>query len=240
MINLKRSPKLYFTNIDSLYHNTLFYSKAIRPWSFFEGKYLALEYRYEFVKSYFSNPKEFDYRNSNYYKLINGNSRKDSHDLYEGNKNWRYSNADLASQRFIDLIESIHKRIEIYNNLDKDNILFSLKEMYKDIIDFEKKNMVEIEYLDDGTIHTRKESEVYNLGFDELFQTMGQRLIGHLLPSAAFSKGTVVLKNGSHRLAIFKYFSDKKIFYNNFPIFLLNWVAIDFFRGSNSLNFLNF
>ena len=120
------------------------------------------------------------------------------------------------------MINLILKYLSVYNRLNKKNLHPSFRTMYRDIIDFEKNNQVEIRYIVDNRQSIRKESSQYNESATILEKTYNKRLIGHLVPTGKFLDGKIVCCNGTHRLALFKALHDKGLYTNLFPIYLLN------------------
>ena len=221
-VGVRRNPKLQFVDVDKLYFNTLYRSDKIRPWAIKEGKYKAIELKQNFAASYLSLKKDFDYNVSDYYQYIIEYNAENYTGIYEGNESWAYSNADNMCNRYIAMINLILKYLSVYNRLNKKNLHPSFRTMYRDIIDFEKNNQVEIRYIVDNRQSIRKESSQYNESATILEKTYNKRLIGHLVPTGKFLDGKIVCCNGTHRLALFKALHDKGLYTNLFPIYLLN------------------
>ena len=219
-LGFKRKPKFILTDINNLYDNTLYYSKEIRPWSYENGIYHGLKLRYDFVKEYLSNPIDFKIEDTEYYRFIDESSNSDFKGLYEGCTEWAYSNPANLCNRFQAMVNSIIKNIGFYNILNANNYRQIFSDMYGDIIDFEKNNLIEIKYIDSLQTSIRKESNQYLSDKKSLNETMNKRFVGHLIPTGIFIGNKLVIKNGCHRLAIFKVLKEKKIFQNNFALFI--------------------
>lgn len=216
-----RRPRLIFVNVDELYHNSLLFSGDIRSWAVLNGKYVALELRRKFVDDYLDKSSDFDYRDTDYYKFIKNYTREGFSGIYEGNRSYAVTNADSLCKRYIMLIDSIAANIQLYNNLDHDNIITSMKSIYDEVIKFERENPRKAFYFDSGRHNTIKESKQYEMAISLLKSTMQRRLVGHLIPSGIMYKNIIVIKNGSHRLAAFKAMKDKGIFVNKFPVYVI-------------------
>ena len=220
-IGFEKKPKLVFVDVEDLYNNTLLFSADIRPWAVTGGKYVALELRRQFVKDYLNNTGDFYYRNTDYYKFVENYIREGFLKLYDGNQNYAIIDADGICRRYIAFVDSIVKNIEVYNNLNRSNIINSMRSIYDDIIEFERRNKREVFYITENIRTQQKENEQYEMNTSLLKSTMHERLVGHLVPSGIMCKGALVVKNGSHRLALFKVLKDKGIFTNEFAIYVI-------------------
>lgn len=219
-LGVTKKPKLFFEDVGKLYNNTLYYSEKIRPWAFKNGKYLALELRYDFVNQYLNNPSEYNYRDTDYYKFISDYSAGELNGIYEGCSQWAYSNPDNLCARFQAMINSIMENIRLYNILNVKNYRQVFSKMYENIIDFEKNNMVEIKYIESLETSIRKESKQYLSDKKFLKETIENRFIGHLIPTGIIIGDNLVVKNGCHRLAIIKVLKEKNQFQNDFALFI--------------------
>jgi hypothetical protein len=220
-LKFNKSPELVFIDVDTLYHNTLYYSSDFRPWAVRDGKYVALELRRQFAEDYLNNSVDFECRNTNYYKFVQNYIREGFAGIYDGNQNYAMVNPDNVCKRYISLIDSIVKNIEVYNSLNRLNIINSMESIYDDIIEFERTNKREAFYLNQNEFAIIKESTQYETETELLKMNMERKLVGHLVPSGIMCKGILVVKNGSHRLALFKVLREKGVFTNKFAIYII-------------------
>lgn len=210
-----------FVDTDKIYNDTLFHSEIVRPWAFVNGKYLALELKYLFVKQYLREGEYFDVKTSAYYQFLQKCSSNGFREYYDGNEIWAYADADSLCTRFLVLIEMIIKYRDLYDRLTPQNLISSLELMYDDIIAFERLHPVKIYYVRDGKLAIRKESDQYSQTKEILKRTIEERVVGHLVPTAMVHKSRIILLNGSHRLAIFKALKEEGLMCGRFPIFII-------------------
>ena len=229
---IEPKPELMFVDVERLYSDTLMLSSEIRPWAVIDGKYAALELRLEFAEDYLKSQGDFDFINTNYYKFIDKYTKDGFKNGYDGNWNYAIINPDDICRRYTALIRSVLKNIELYNNLNKDNVITSIKSIYDDIIDFEKRNKRDVFYIRENRKAQQKENEQYRSDKTYLRSTVNKRLVGHLIPSAVAYKDNIVIKNGSHRLALFKALKDKNIFKNKLPIYVVGKLSNGLYKRS--------
>ena len=176
-LKFNKSPELVFIDVDTLYHNTLYYSSDFRSWAVRDGKYVALELRRQFAEDYINNSVDFEYRNTNYYKFVENYSREGFAGLYDGNQNYAVINPNNLCKRYISLIDSIVKNIEVYNSLNRLNIINSMESIYDDVIEFERINKREAFYFNQSECAIIKESRQYEAETDLLKMNMERKLV---------------------------------------------------------------
>lgn len=219
-LGLRHKPKLLFIDVYKLYSNTLYRSENIRPWAIENGKYIALQMKYDFASCYLSAKDEFNYQQSEYFQYIEKYNSDNYTGIYEGNNLWAYANAENMCKRYMEMMNLFVKHINVYNGLNRKNVISSFELIYDDIIDFEKRNQVKIRYIEDQKQTIRKESDQYNEPRERLNRTLKKRLVGHLIPTGQYLNGNIVCDNGTHRLALFKTLHEIGVYTNDFPLYL--------------------
>jgi hypothetical protein len=214
-------PKLVFVDVSSLYKNTLCsqLNYKVRPWLFTNNTFKALEHRRNFAEEYLNCKCDFNFEDTEYYLYIKNYIAEGFQNGHDGSKLYAMTNPSEICTRYMSLIDSIIKNIEIYNSLTKENLLDSFNDLSKSIIDFERDNSKEVYYFATGTHGIQKENQQYLKADAELLNSVDQRLIGHLVPSALRDGNNYLLINGNHRLALFTVLHEKGLFTNKFPIF---------------------
>lgn len=215
-------PQLQFVDTDELYENSLYFTSH-KPWALDDkGKFTSLEHRYNFVVSYLKNKNNFDYKNTDYHRFIRDGENNNFDGVHDGSLGYAITGADDICKRYIALTDSILEKISLYNLLDEKNILQTIALLIDDIISFERKYKKEVFYFKDKKIATQKENLRYNADDDFLKDTIKNRMIGHYIPSAIYSKNKLVVKNGCHRVALFKELKERGIFTNKFPVYIIS------------------
>ena len=169
---IEPKPELMFVDVERLYSDTLMLSSEIRPWAVIDGKYAALELRLEFAEDYLKSQGDFDFINTNYYKFIDKYTKDGFKNGYDGNWNYAIINPDNICRRYTALIRSVLKNIELYNNLNKDNVITSIKSIYDDIIDFEKRNKREAIRLFQKGLRYRSREDRYKKKIVKLLEQL--------------------------------------------------------------------
>ena len=214
--------KLKKFNIKKAYIATLNFGK-FRKWSSKKNRYFILQYKFEFVKEYFEE-KKFDYKKTKYFKFLEKTKIKNFIGVYEGSPNFAYSNPHEQCLRFIKLIISFKKKMNfISKNIDNKKKLaeFILLNTYM----INKNYPVETYDFRIKKIIFSKESKRYTR-LDILFNKLNlYKLIPlkfyykSVFPSGIFYKKKIIIKNGTHRLALFYYLNLKK----KIPDFFYFW-----------------
>ena len=221
ILGFTSQPKLIFIDVERLYNDTLLFSSEVRPWAVVCGKYAALELRHAFVEDYLESNGSLDFKTTDYYSFIEKYTREGFTKIYDGNQNYAMVDPDSICKRFARLIDSIVKHIEVYNNLNEHNMIDSMESLFDEIIAFERQNKREVFYIKENRKSQQKENKRYEAPNNILKSIMRNTLVGHLIPSGIINRGRVVVKNGSHRLVIFKVLKDKNIYKNKLPIYIL-------------------
>ncbi len=184
-----------FLNIHDLYDVSVYHAQELRSWAVDEkGVDVPTAARYEFVDIYMQNGRKISEEEIKQTKYWNYLSRGVDEKPRDGGEIWIYSDPMKQAKRFMALIDSIYS--QGYN-----------AEEYPDVIDsfesVEELRHSETKYLDSPTM-----SEI---------DYRGRPYAG--LMTVRRVKGAYSVWNGLHRLAILKYFCDKKIITNDvFPV----------------------
>lgn len=216
----ERRPVLHFVDVDELYRDTLYLS-VDKPWALENGTFVALEYRYEFAKAYLDSAQEFNYKDTEYYRFLKKTESKNFTGLYDGSRGYAMANASCICERYEALIDLVLKNIRIYNTLNARNLCPSFYAMLDDIIAFERKHKKQVFYFAEHRYVRQKENQRYEASSEQIRAEFHKQLVGHYIPSAVRRKNFLVLKNGSHRLALFKALREQGLFTNLFPVYII-------------------
>ena len=203
--------KAYFATLNSGYK---------RPWSSKKNKYVVLEYKYQFVKDYYEN-KFFDLKKTNYFKFLKKSKSNKFKQKYEGSVNFAYSNPRMQCLRFIKLIDLFKfQKNYIIENFKNTNLIAEL--FFKNTFEINSQYPVETFDFRVKKIQKSKESQRFvnaNILFNKLnlYKFIPKNIYNKsVFPSGKVFKKKLIILNGTHRLAIFYYFSSKKMFPNYF------------------------
>ena len=195
---------IYLADLNQLYTNTLLQSNDFRPHAIESGKFIALEYRYNFAIDYYTN-LNFDYKNTKYYEFLKFQESNLNTEIYEGNVNYRFVNTDKMCTRFESLLFKLRSEVD-HNNLSKYSMLMWMKKKSSELRDFDISNKREIIY------NNKTKTEFKKLEISRIKQFLMQyfafKLDEAFIHTNKTKKGSIIVGNGSHRLAAYKALHD--------------------------------